>query len=117
MLCFKHNLLTYTLMDALEYLRQFRVGSYALFDILLALVGMYILSPLLSKILKKIGIDFPKKNWVILALPIGIVAHLLVGSKTQMTKDFLNTNGYYLLKVIIILLTLLGFKGIKRTKK
>ncbi|MBT3539479.1 hypothetical protein HOF40_02250 [Candidatus Parcubacteria bacterium] len=78
---------------------------------------MYLLSPLLSKLFLKIRLDIPKKNWLFLTLPIGILSHLLVGSITPMTADFLNINNHYILKIIILILSFFGIKGIKIIKK
>lgn len=103
-------------MISIEYLRQFRVGSYAIFDLTAAFLGIYLLSPLLSNIFRKIQIDIPKRNWVILTLPISILVHIFIGSKTQMTKDFLDTQGHVLIKIIILTLIIVGMLGIKKIK-
>ncbi|MFA5954869.1 MAG: hypothetical protein WC817_05060 [Patescibacteria group bacterium] len=104
-------------MNSIEYLRQFRVGEYAIFDFAVAFIGVYLLSPLLSRIFLKIGIDIPKQNWLYLTLPIGILAHVLVGRITPMTRDFLDTHNHYVLKAVILVLLILGIKGIKIVKK
>lgn len=98
-------------------MRQFRVGEYAIFDFAVAFIGVYLLSPLLSRIFLKIGIDIPKQNWLYLTLPIGILAHVLVGRITPMTRDFLDTHNHYVLKAVILVLLILGIKGIKIVKK
>jgi len=61
----------------IEFLRQFRFGGYAFFDLIVAFLGVYLLSPLLSKIFLKIKIYIPKSNWIFLTLPIGILIHIL----------------------------------------
>jgi len=101
----------------IETLRQYRILDYAVFDLLLAFVGMAILSPLLSKLFLKMGINIPKRSWVIWALPIGIVAHLLVGNITLMTGRFIDPSGHYLLKIVIAVLVVAGFYGVKKVKK
>lgn len=103
-------------MDTLEFLRQFRIGEYAIFDLSLAFFGMALLAPLLSKLFLKLHIQIPKKNWVFLALPIGILAHLLIGNITSMTEDFFDPSGHYFIKVLILLLLVLGLRGIKIEK-
>ncbi|MFH2232258.1 MAG: hypothetical protein ABII13_03770 [Patescibacteria group bacterium] len=104
-------------MFSIEYLRQFRIGSYAIFDFAVTFLGIYLLSPLLSKLFRKLRIDVPKRNWLYLALPISIVAHLLVGEITPMTKNFLDIHGHYILKILIVSLLVLGIKGIKIIRK
>jgi len=103
-------------MIPIEYLRQFRVSGYALFDFAAAFLGMFLLSPLLSKLFFIIKIKIPKINWLFLTLPISIITHLAVGNRTTMTKDFLDPQGHYLLKIIICILLVLGLRGIKIKK-
>jgi len=104
-------------MIPIEFLRQFRFSGYAIFDFVAAFLGIYLLSPLLSKIFLKFRIDIPKQNWLFLTLPISIFIHLLVGRITPMTRDFIDIHNHYILKVLILSLLILGIKGIKIVKK
>lgn len=105
-------------MIPIEFLRQFRFGGYAIFDILVAFIGIYLLAPLLSKFFFKFRLVIPKRNWVFLTLPIGILFHLLFSKITPMTKDFLDLNGHYYLKILILILIIIGIKGISiKTKE
>ena len=101
----------------IEFLRQFRLAGYAIFDLAVAFLGVYLLSPLLSRLFLKIRIRIPKINWLFLTLPIGILAHLLVGKMTPMTSNFLNIYGHYSLKILILGLLILGLRGVKITNK
>ena len=104
-------------MIPIEFLRQFRFEGYAIFDFLAAFLGVYLLSSLLSRMFRKIGIEIPKKNWLFLTLPIGIMTHLIVGKITPMTRDFTDFHGYYILKIVIVILFVLGMRGIKFKKQ
>ena len=104
-------------MGIIEYLRQFRIGGYAMFDFTLAFVGIYLLSPLLSKVFLKMRIKIPKRNWLFLTLPIAILVHLLIGSMTPMTKYVIDIHGHYVLKVVMIALLVLGLRRITIIKK
>jgi len=104
-------------MITIKYLRQFRIGGYAAFDLVVAFLGIYLLSPLLSKLFLRLRVDIPKRSWLFLTLPIGILVHLLTGNMTLMTKDFLDIQSHYVLKILILGLLILGIKGIKITKK
>lgn len=101
-------------MTTIDYLRQFRLGGYALFDFTAGFLGMLLLAPLLSRLSEKAGFRVPKRNWVILMLPISILTHLAVGSYTPLTKNFLDLNGHYFLKLVVIGCCVLGALGIKR---
>jgi len=103
-------------MASIEFLRQFRIGGYAIFDFAAAFLGIYLLSPLLSKFFLKFNIDIPKQNWLFLTLPIGVLVHLFIGKMTPMTRAFIDINDYYILKIIILILLIFGIKGIKIIK-
>ena len=104
-------------MIPIEFFRQFRFSGYAIFDFAVAFLGIYLLSPLLSKIFLKFRIDIPKQNWLLLTLPISIFIHLLVGRITPMTRDFIDIHNHFILKLLILCLLILGIKGIKIVKK
>jgi len=104
-------------MITIDILRSYRIGQYALFDLVLAFGGMYLAAPFLSKLFAKLGISIPQTNWLFLALPIGILVHMLIGSITPMTKNFLDPHGHYFLKLIMLVLVILGLRGIRKQKK
>lgn len=104
-------------MGAISFLRQFRIGGFAIFDFATAFLGILILSPLLSWIFRKFGLEIPKKNWLFLTLPIGIVVHLLIGRQTILTSEFIDIKNHYLLKATIVGLFVLGMRGIRKIKK
>lgn len=104
-------------MITIEFLRSFKIGPYAIFDLAISFIGIYLVSPLLSKIFRIFRLDVPKVSWLYLTLPIGIIIHILIGNFTPMTKDFLDFQSHYTLKLIIIGLLILGLRKIKVTKK
>ncbi|MCK5285635.1 MAG: RluA family pseudouridine synthase [Candidatus Pacebacteria bacterium] len=104
-------------MILIEFLRQFRFYEYAIFDFIIAFLGIYLLSSSLSKIFLKIRINIPKQNWLFLTLPISIFIHLIIGEITPMTRDFININDYYILKILILGLFIIGVKGIRIINK
>jgi len=104
-------------MNTIEFLRQFRVAGYAIFDLSASFLGIYLLAPWLSRVFLKFRIQISRKSWLLLTLPLSIVAHLLVGTMTLMTRDFLDPQGHYVLKGILLALFILGIKDIKILKK
>ncbi len=100
-------------MFSIEFLRQFRLGGYAIFDFAVSFLGIYLISPVLSKILFKFHLDVPRQSWLFLTLPISILVHFLVGNITPMTRDFMDIHGHFILKILILTLLVLGVKGIK----
>lgn len=104
-------------MINIETLREPHIFGYAIFDLALSYVGVYLLAPLLTKLFLKIKIKISRKSWLFLTLPIGIISHLLVGNITPMTEQFFDFSGYYLLKIVIFLMLILGLKDIKIISK
>ncbi|MFH1286377.1 MAG: hypothetical protein ABII02_01340 [Candidatus Magasanikbacteria bacterium] len=103
-------------MTTLEYLRQFRIAGYAMFDFALSFLGIYLLAPLLSKLFLYIHLDIPKSSWLYFTLPIAILVHLLVGNITPMTAQFFDMKSHYILKIVILALIVLGVRGIRIVK-
>ena len=103
-------------MFKLEYLRSFRFGPYALFDISLSFLGILLLSPFLTRLFRLLHLDIPLLSWMLLALPIGILTHLLIGKQTLMVQHFLDPTGHYFLKIILLTICVMGIKGIKIIK-
>lgn len=104
-------------MGIIDYLRQFRIAELAVFDFVVAFLGIYLLSPWLSRLFLKIGVEIPKTNWLYLTLPIGMVTHLLTGRITPLTSDFFDLDGHFFIKLLILVLVILGLRGIKIKKK
>lgn len=104
-------------MDAIIFLRQLRFGGYAIFDLVASLIGMALLAPFLSKLFRKFGIEVPRRNWVLLTLPLALVAHVAVGRYTLMTRDLFDPRSHFFVKFIFVLSLALGLMDIKRAKR
>lgn len=104
-------------MIPIAFLRQFRLGGYAIFDFAIVFLGFYLLAPILSKLFLKLRVDIPRQNWLYLALPIGVATHLIFGKMTPLTRDFIDIQGHYIVKAIILGLLFIGLNDIKIIKK
>ena len=104
-------------MITLQFLRSFRISGYAYFDLIIAFLGVYILSPLLSKLFIKLKLKISRKSWLLLTLPLSIVVHIAIRNITPMTRNFIDPYGHYVLKGIILILIILGAKDIKYIKE
>lgn len=100
----------------IEYLRSFRIFNYAIFDLSVSFLGIFLLSPLLTRLFHLFHLEISTVSWLLLTLPLSILIHILVNNYTKMTTNFLDLNGYYLLKIFILSLLFLGLKGIKFIK-
>ena len=103
-------------MLSIEYLRSFKILGFAIFDLTVSFIGIYLLAPVLSRIFALVKIDIPRINWLYLTLPLSVLVHVVVGNFTPMTRDFLDLSSHYLLKILIITLLYLGLRGIKLIK-
>lgn len=103
-------------MFTIEFLRSFRIAGYAIFDIVASLAGIYLLAPLLSKFFLMIRVVVPKRSWLLLTLPLGVVVHLIFMRITPMTANLFDLYGHYELKIVIIGLLVFGLKDIRMVK-
>lgn len=96
---------------SIEQLRSYKVFEMAIFDLVLAYVGVLILTPLLVWVFKKIGVKTTLTTWMWLTLPLSVVFHLAVGQKTVLTDMTMNLEGDYLIKIVLILMVFLAWRS------
>ncbi len=99
-------------MFSIPYLRSFKIGPYAIFDLVASFLGIYLFAPLLTKLISIFKLNIPLSSWLYFTIPLGIIFHIIVGNYTPMTKDFLDLSSHYLLKLFILMLIYLGIKNI-----
>lgn len=104
-------------MNSIEYLRQFRFAGFAIFDFAVSFLGMWLLAPWLSRGCRKVGVIVPQRNWVVLTIPLSIIAHILVGRITPFTKEFLDPTGFFLVKMLVFTCCVFGVLGIHRVNE
>ena len=66
-------------MSVVTKLRSYRIGPFAIFDFASAYLGSWYVAPYLSKWLTRTQV-----MW--LAVPAGVVAHIVVGVETPLNK-------------------------------
>jgi hypothetical protein len=81
-------------MNIVEFLRQYRIGGFSIFDFVVAYGGFLLLSPIIVKFFQK------------------IVAHVIFGNHTPLTKMFLNPHDYYFVKIIIVFMIYMGLRKV-----
>lgn len=99
-------------MGIIDYLRQYRVGQFAILDFTMAFLGIYLLSPLIIKFFKFLNIRFTVANLIWLTIPISLLFHLIFKTNTPLTKMLLDPSGHYLLKVVVVFMLYMGFRGV-----
>jgi ABC-type enterochelin transport system permease subunit len=104
-------------MGIINTLREFKIGQFAIFDSVLAYVGIFLLAPLLTKIFYKFHLNITRSAWLWLTLPIAVIFHLVFRQNTPFMKMFLGPNGYLVAKVILLSMLFMGVRNIKVLKQ
>ncbi|NCS97911.1 MAG: hypothetical protein GW762_04960 [Candidatus Pacebacteria bacterium] len=104
-------------MITIEYLRSFRVGEFAIFDFVVSFIGIFLLSPLLSKLARFFRLNIPLKSWMFFTIPFSVLAHILVGNITPLTEAFIRLDGGIFVKVFVVTLFVLGARSVSTRKK
>jgi hypothetical protein len=99
-------------MNIIDFLRQFRIGQFSIFDFAVSYLGLFLLAPIIIKGLSYFKVHMTKMNIMWLVLPLAILVHLIVGKYTPMTKMFLDLHNYYFLKALILFMIYMGFRGV-----
>lgn len=104
-------------MEILVYLRQFKIGPFAIFDVVVSYLGIYLLAPLLTKLFAKLHLNIGRVQWLWLTLPIAAIFHLIFKQDTPLMKMVMDTNGYYFVKIAHIFMLFMGLRNIRSSKK
>jgi hypothetical protein len=103
-------------MITLEYLRNFRIGPFTLFDTTFAYLGVLILSPILTRLALKISLKIPTASWLWFTLPLSVFFHILFGQKTPLVKILSDPESFQFYIALFVLLAMSYF-GISKVKK
>lgn len=104
-------------MEFIELVRQLRIGSFAIFDIVVSFLGIFLIAPRLTDLALKAHLHVSKVQWLWLVLPVSIIAHLIFGLRTPLTRMVIDPNNYYLVKIIILFMLFMGLKDTRIIKK
>lgn len=98
-------------MNTIEFLRSFRLGPFAIFDFVMTYLVAYLLGPYL----KKVGIPLSREQFLYLALPLSVVAHLIFKQDTPLTQMTLDPKAYWLWKGLLLFMLCMAF--VRRSRK
>ncbi len=101
-------------MFSLEYLRQFRIGPFTIFDTVSAYLGVFLLVPILSWLFSKVNLKIPVVSWVWLTMPISVLFHVLFSQSTPVVKILSDPNQpqFYIVLLTLLIMVYMGFKKI-----
>lgn len=105
-------------MMSIEYLRQFKIGQFAIFDIVISYVGIAILSPILIWFTSKFNLKIPVISWLWFTLPIAVIFHIIFGQSTPLMKMLTDPWSYqfYVVVLFLIFMIHMGLRKIHKIK-
>lgn len=101
-------------MDYLTLLRQYRIGPFPMFDIILAYAGIFILSPLLTKLFAKVHLNISRSSWLWLTLPLSVVFHLIFRQNTPLMKMLFDPSRFYIPVIVLLFMMYMGLRNINK---
>lgn len=103
-------------MITLEYLRQFKIGPFAIFDTMAAYVGILIFSPILTWLMSKLRIKIPIISWLWFTLPLSVIFHIIFHQSTPLMKILANP-GHLQFYIAIFILLAMTYMGLRKISK
>lgn len=85
-------------MELIEQLRSYKMNGYALFDMVVTFLGMYLVA---------VQMKLDVQGMLALALPLGVVVHYILNVDTKMTREVMG-EGNHLLKLYLLALLSYG---------
>ncbi len=101
-------------MDYVTMLREYRIGPFTIFDTVLAYLGILIISPLLIKLFSLVRLKITLASWLWLTMPLSVIFHLVFSQDTPLIKVLLNSNNSYIALAVLLFMTFMGLKDIRR---
>ncbi len=103
-------------MLSIEYLRQFRIGQFTIFDTLASYIGILILSPVLTWLMSKLHIKIPTSSWLWFTLPLSVAFHIIFRQATPLMKILANPGRaqFYIAVFVLFTMTYMGFRKITK---
>lgn len=103
-------------MISIDYLRQFRIGQFTIFDTATSYVGILILSPILTWLVSRLHLNIPIISWVWFTLPLSVIFHIIFHQSTPLVKILANPGQFqfYIAIFILFTMTYMGFRKIRK---
>lgn len=101
-------------MFSIEFLRQFRIGPFTIFDTVSAYLGILLLAPLLSWLTSKINLKIPVVSWIWFTMPLSVIFHVLFRQSTPVINILTNPSlpQFYAVLLVLLVMTYMGFRKV-----
>jgi hypothetical protein len=103
-------------MDYVTYLRQFRIGPFAVFDTVLGYLAIFLLAPLLTKTFTLFKLNIPRATWLWWMFPLSVVFHLAFNQQTPVLKTLADPLGFFVVSAVLAVMFFMGLKSCSRIK-
>ena len=97
-------------MDIVQFLRQFRIGPFAVFDTAISYLAIYLLSPTLTRGMRAFRIHVSRAGWLWFMLPASVLIHGLFQQRTPLMNQLFNPDTFFIAPVILVFMTYMGIK-------
>ncbi|MFZ3301530.1 MAG: hypothetical protein WA152_02345 [Microgenomates group bacterium] len=106
-------------MFSIEYLRQFKIGPFAIFDTVSAYLGILLLAPLLTWLFSKVNLKIPVVSWLWFTMPLSVIFHFLFSQPTPVIKILTSPNQpqFYITLLMLLIMVYMGFRKISIIRK
>ena len=101
-------------MFSLEYLRQFRIGQFTIFDTVSAYLGILLLAPILVCLSSKFNLKIPVVSWIWFTMSISVLFHVLFSQSTPVIKILSDSNQpqFYIVLLTLLIMAYMGLRKI-----
>ncbi len=96
----------------IEFLRQYKIGPFSIFDFAISYIGFYLLSPLIIRFFMLFKIHITKSSIMWLVLPLSVVTHIIIRTYTPLTLMTIDPHGHYIVKIIMLFMLFMGLRKI-----
>lgn len=103
-------------MEFVQFLRQFRIGPYAIFDLVMSYIGIFLVAPVLSKLASKFSVKISRTAWLWFTLPISVIFHLIFRQNTAFMQRLFSSQGYHVEVIVLLFMVYMGVRHIYKYK-
>lgn len=103
-------------MISIQYLRQFRIGQFTIFDTVLAYIGMLLLAPILTWLMSKLHIKVPLISWIWFTMPLSVIFHVIFRQITPLIKLLADPMQiqFYIAFIVLVFMVYMGSLNISK---
>ena len=99
-------------MDYLAFLRQFRIGTFPIFDVVISYIGIFLIAPILTKIFLLLHLNIPRSAWLWWTIPIGVLFHVIFSQDTPLMRMLAHPTQVWPAALVLIVMIAMGVRQV-----